>query len=157
MNVLDSKVFFLVKDGLHDIWSSCFEMYTNGSLRNAGLVDVVCSAAMYFLVLDRSVGIVVGSLLSSTLAELQTVVLALECIPSSCRVILHTDSQAAIDACLSELFCAMPDFRNWYWLERHHIFNLVREKDFKMVWVKIKGHSGVLGNVKSDLVAGDVA
>ncbi|KAG9301395.1 hypothetical protein G9A89_018067 [Geosiphon pyriformis] len=101
-------------DGLHDIWSSCFEMYTDGSLRNAGSVDAACGTAAYFLVLDKSVRVVVGGLLSSTLVELQAVVLALE-------LILHTDSQAAIDVCLSELSCAIFDFHNWCWLERCHL------------------------------------
>ncbi|KAG9291853.1 hypothetical protein G9A89_012138 [Geosiphon pyriformis] len=142
-NILDSEVFSLVKDGLHNIWSSCFEVYTDRSLRNAGLVDAACGAAAYFLVLDRSVGVVIGGLLFSTLTELQAVVLALECVPFSCQVILHTDSQAAINVCLSELSCTMPDFHNQCWLKRRHIFNLVRKKDLEVVWVKVKSHSGV--------------
>ncbi|KAG9305627.1 hypothetical protein G9A89_001688 [Geosiphon pyriformis] len=129
-NVLDSEVFSLVKDELYD-----------GSLRNAGSVDTACDVAAYFLVLDRNIGVVVGGLLFSTLAELQAVMLALECVPSSCQVILHTDSQAAIDVCLSELSCTMSDFHNWYWLERCHIFNLVRKKDLEV----------------TDLVAGNAA
>ncbi|KAG9299375.1 hypothetical protein G9A89_014023 [Geosiphon pyriformis] len=144
INILDSDVFSLVKDGLHDIWSGCFEVYTNGSLRNAGSVDVACGAAAYFPVLDKSVGVV-------------AVALALECVLSSCQVILHTDSQAAIDVCLSKLSCTMPDFRNRCWLKRCHIFNLVREKDLEVVWVKVKGHSGISGNVKTDLAAGKAA
>ncbi|KAG9296387.1 hypothetical protein G9A89_014979, partial [Geosiphon pyriformis] len=156
-SVLNSEVFFLVKDELHDIWSSCFKVYTNRSLRNAGSIDTVCGAAAYFLVLNRSVDVVVGSLLFSTLAELQAVVLTLECVSFSCRVILHTDSQAAIDVCLLELSCAVPDFHNQCWLERCHIFNLVKEKDLEMVWVKVKDHFGISGNVKADLVAGDIA
>ncbi|KAG9294668.1 hypothetical protein G9A89_008147 [Geosiphon pyriformis] len=157
INILNSDVFSLVKDGLHDIWSSCFEVYTDGSLRNAGLVNVACGAAAYFLVLDKNVGVVVGGLLSSILAELQAVVLALECVSFSCQVILHIYSQAAIDVYLLELSCAMPDFRNRYWLERHHIFNLVREKDFEVVWVKVKSHFGVSGNIKTDLAVGEAA
>ncbi|KAG9284935.1 hypothetical protein G9A89_006313 [Geosiphon pyriformis] len=137
--------------------SSCFEVYTDESLRNAGSVDAACGATAYFLVLDKSVGVVVSGLLSSTLAELQAVALVLECVPSFCQVILHTNSQAAIDACLLELSCAMPDFRNWYWLEKHYIFNLVRKKDLEVVWVKVKSHSGISDNVKTDLVAGEAA
>ncbi|KAG9299931.1 hypothetical protein G9A89_009659 [Geosiphon pyriformis] len=150
MNILDSNVFSLVKDGLHNIWSSCFEVYTDESLRNAGSVDAACSTATYFLVLDESVGVVIGGLLSSTLAELQAVALVLE-------LILHTNSQAAIDVCLSELSCAMPNFHNWCWLKRCHIFNLVKKKDFEVVWVKVKGHSGILGNVKTDLATEEAA
>ncbi|KAG9292754.1 hypothetical protein G9A89_001284 [Geosiphon pyriformis] len=133
MNILDSNVFSLVKNGV----------YTNGSLRNAGSVNAVCSAATYFPVLDKSIGVVVSSLLSSTLAELQAVALALD--------------QAVIDVCLSELSCAMPDFCNWCWLERCHIFNLVKEKDLEVVWVKVKGHFGVSDNAKTDLMAGKAA
>ncbi|KAG9285686.1 hypothetical protein G9A89_002253 [Geosiphon pyriformis] len=133
IKILNSDVFSLVKDGLHNIWSSCFEMYTNESLRYVSMIDVACGATAYFLVLDKSIGVVVGGLLSSTLTELQTVALALEYILFSCQVILHIDSQAAIDACLSELSCAMPDFCNWCWLEKCHIFNLVKKKDFEVV------------------------
>ncbi|KAG9293504.1 hypothetical protein G9A89_009228, partial [Geosiphon pyriformis] len=73
-----SDVFSLVKDELHNIWSSCFKVYTNGSLRNTGSVDAACSVTVYFLVLDKSVGVVVGGLLFSTLVELQAVALAFE-------------------------------------------------------------------------------
>ncbi|KAG9302831.1 hypothetical protein G9A89_009608 [Geosiphon pyriformis] len=110
LNILESNVFFTVKDGLHDVWSDCFEVYTDGSLKRAGSANVTCGATAYFLALDLSVGVVVYGLLSSTLAELQTVALFLECVPSS-------------------------------------------YKDFKVVWVKVKGHFGVSGNVKADLAA----
>ncbi|KAG9288011.1 hypothetical protein G9A89_017606 [Geosiphon pyriformis] len=153
-SAFNSDVFSLVKDGLHDIWSGYFEVYTDRSLRNAGSVDAACDIVTYFLVLDKSIGVMISGLLSSTLAELQTIALALECVLSSCHVILHIDSQTAIDVCLLELSCAMPDFHNWCWLKRCHIFNLVKKKDLEMVWIKVKGHSGISGNVKTDLVAG---
>ncbi|KAG9303267.1 hypothetical protein G9A89_013593 [Geosiphon pyriformis] len=47
-----------------------------------------------------------------------------------------------------------PDFCNQYWLERHYIFNLVRDKDLSVSWVKVKDHSGISGNVEADLAAG---
>ncbi|KAG9291575.1 hypothetical protein G9A89_021994 [Geosiphon pyriformis] len=106
LNILKSDVFFAVKDGLHDVWSDCFEVYTNGSLKGAGFVDITCGAAAYFLALDLSVRVVVYGLLSSTLAELQAIALFLECVLSSCKLVLHIDSQAVIDSCLSELLSA---------------------------------------------------
>ncbi|KAG9299174.1 hypothetical protein G9A89_013822 [Geosiphon pyriformis] len=80
-----SDVFSAVKDGLHDVWSDCFEVYTNRSLKEAGFADVTCGVAVYFLALDLSVGIAVH--------------------------------------------------------------------DLEVVWVKIKEHSGISNNVKTDLAA----
>ncbi|KAG9291345.1 hypothetical protein G9A89_003449 [Geosiphon pyriformis] len=142
LDILESGEFSAVKDKLHDIWSGFFEVFTDGSLRNADSAEVTCSAVAYFLVLDKSIGIIVSGLLSSTIAELQAVALALECVPSSSTVVLRLDSQAAIDACVSEMSL------------RCHIFNLVRNKDLSVSWVKVKGHSGIPGNVEADLAAG---
>ncbi|KAG9292177.1 hypothetical protein G9A89_023897 [Geosiphon pyriformis] len=154
LDILGSGEFSVVKDGLHDIWLDSFEVFTDGSLRNAGSVEVACGAAAYFPVLDMSIGVTVRGLLSSTMAELQAVTLALECVPSSSTVVLCLNSQAAIDACVSEMSLVASDFRNQYWLERCHIFNLVRDKDLSVSWVKVKGHSGIPGNVRADLAAG---
>ncbi|KAG9302126.1 hypothetical protein G9A89_020560 [Geosiphon pyriformis] len=154
LDILGSEEFSAVKDGVHDIWLGFFEVFMNGSLRNTGSAEVACGAAAYFLVLDKSIGVTVCGLLSSTMAELQAVALALECVPSSSTVVLRLDSQAAIDACVSEMSLVAPNFHNQCWLERRHIFNLVRNKDLSMSWVKVKGHSGIPGNVKADLAAG---
>ncbi|KAG9304132.1 hypothetical protein G9A89_019694 [Geosiphon pyriformis] len=154
LDILGSGEFSAVKNSLHDIWSGFFEVFTNGSLKNAGFAEVTCGAATYFLVLDKSIGVTVCGLLSSTIAELQAVALSLKCISSSSTVVLYLDSQATIDACVSEMSLATPNFRNQCWLERHHIFNLVRNKDLSVSWVKVKGHSGIPGNVEADLAAG---
>ncbi|KAG9292019.1 hypothetical protein G9A89_017918 [Geosiphon pyriformis] len=154
LDILGSEEFSAVKNGVHDIWSGFFEVFTDGSLRNAGSVEVACGAAAYFSVLDKSIGVTVYGLLSSTMAELQAVALALECVPSSSTVVLYLDSQAAIDTCVSEMSLVAPDFRNQCWLERRHIFNLVRDKNLSVSWVKVKGHSGIPGNVKVNLAAG---
>ncbi|KAG9305915.1 hypothetical protein G9A89_016568 [Geosiphon pyriformis] len=154
LDILGSGEFSAVKDGLYDIWSGFFEVFTDGSLRNAGSAEVDCGAAAYFPVLNKSIGVAVHGLLLSTMAELQAVALALECVPSSSTVVLCFDSQAAIDACVSEMFLVAPDFRNQCWLERHYIFNLVRNKNLSMSWVKVKEHFGIPGNVRADLAAG---
>ncbi|KAG9303579.1 hypothetical protein G9A89_018475 [Geosiphon pyriformis] len=133
--------------------SGFFEVFTDGSLRNAGSVEVASGAAAYFLALDLSVGVAVHSLLSSIMAELQAVTLSLECILFSSTVVLHLDTQVAIDACVFELFLVCSDFCNQCWLERCYIFNLIRDKDLVVSWVKVKGHSGVSGNEKADLAA----
>ncbi|KAG9295677.1 hypothetical protein G9A89_002995 [Geosiphon pyriformis] len=154
LDVLGSSEFSAIKNGLHDIWSGFFKVYTDGSLKNAGSAEVVGGAAAYFLVLDLSIGVAIQGLLSSTMAELQAVALSLECVPFSSTVVLHLDSQAAIDACISEMSLAIPDFHNQYWLERHHIFNLVRNKDLNVSWAKVKGYFGIPGNVRANLATG---
>ncbi|KAG9284932.1 hypothetical protein G9A89_006310 [Geosiphon pyriformis] len=106
LNILESDVFSAVKDGLHDVWSDCFEIYTNEFMKEAGFANITCGAAAYFLALDLNVGVAFHGLLSFTLAELQAIVLSLEC-----------------------------------------------DKDFEVVWIKVKGHSGISGNVKADLAA----
>ncbi|KAG9298209.1 hypothetical protein G9A89_002697 [Geosiphon pyriformis] len=102
-----------------------------------------------------SISIRVDGLLSSTMAELQAIALSLECVPFSCMVIVHANSQAAIDACISEMLLSVPDFCSFCWLERYWIFDLVCEKDLSVYWVKVKGHFGVVGNVKANAAAGD--
>ncbi|KAG9294215.1 hypothetical protein G9A89_021574 [Geosiphon pyriformis] len=153
LNILGSGEFSTVKNGLHDVWSGFFEVFTDGSLRNAGSAEIASGAAAYFLVLDLSVGVAVHGLLLSIMAELQTVTLSLKCVPSSSTVVLHLDSQVAIDAYVSELSLACPDFCNQYWLKRCHIFNLIRDKDLVVSWVKMKSHSRVSGNKRADLAA----
>ncbi|KAG9296453.1 hypothetical protein G9A89_015045 [Geosiphon pyriformis] len=64
LNVLDSDRFS--------------EIYTNGSLRCAGSVGTAGKMTAYFLAADVDIGIKIAGLLSSALAELQAVVLALK-------------------------------------------------------------------------------
>ncbi|KAG9284839.1 hypothetical protein G9A89_003762 [Geosiphon pyriformis] len=157
LSILDTKEFSVVQDGLHKIWSDSFEVFTDGFVRNYGHVDVANGAAAYFPVIDLSVGIRVLGLLFSTMAKLQAITLALKCIPSSYSVVLHSNSQTAIDACVSEMSLSVSDFHSSCWLKRHWIFNLVCDKDLSIHWVKIKEYSRVHGNVRADVAAGDAA
>ncbi|KAG9299844.1 hypothetical protein G9A89_003388 [Geosiphon pyriformis] len=150
LDVLESSEFSAIKDGLHDIWLGFFEVYTDGSLKNIGSAEI----AAYFPALDLSISVVIWGLLLSIMAKLQAVALSFECVPSSSTVVLHLDSQAAIDTCVSEMSLTTSNFHNQYWLERHHIFNLVKNKDLNMSWVKVKGHSRILGNMRANLAAG---
>ncbi|KAG9286209.1 hypothetical protein G9A89_014195 [Geosiphon pyriformis] len=55
---LNDKSFIKsVLNGLHEIWSGNFEVYTNGLLKNAGSAGIMSGAAAYFLVLNMGVGI----------------------------------------------------------------------------------------------------
>ncbi|KAG9299248.1 hypothetical protein G9A89_013896 [Geosiphon pyriformis] len=157
LNILESDVFSSVQDGLHEIWSGCFEAYTDGSLKGAGSADVSSGVAAYFPALGLGVEVKVCGLLSSTMVELQAVALALKCVFSSSSVVLYLDSQAAINACVSEMLLEVPDFCNCCWIERKHVFDLIRNKDLSVSWVKVKGHAGILGNVKANRFAGEAA
>ncbi|KAG9298929.1 hypothetical protein G9A89_015951 [Geosiphon pyriformis] len=135
LNVLNSVEFSDIQSSLHEIWSDLFDIYTDSLLRDAGTVNVAGSVAAYFFSVNLSVGVKIRDLLSSTFSELQAVALALKCVLSSCAVVLHLDSQAVIDVC------------------RHYIFNLIRDKDLIVRWVKIKSYSGVVGNMEADAAA----
>ncbi|KAG9303124.1 hypothetical protein G9A89_005082 [Geosiphon pyriformis] len=143
VNILESDVFSSMQDGLHKVWSGCFETYMDGSLKGAGSADVSSGAIAYFPALGLGVGIKVCGLLSFTMAELQAVALALECVPSSSSVVLYLDNQAAIDACVSEMLLKVPVAAG--------------DKDLRVSWVKVKGHAGVFGNVEADRFAGKAA
>ncbi|KAG9292117.1 hypothetical protein G9A89_005261 [Geosiphon pyriformis] len=82
---------------------------------DVGTAGVADNTAAYFSSVNLSVDV-----------KLQAVALVLECVPSFCTVVLYLDSQAAIDACVSEMFLAISDFY---------------------------GHSGVIGNVVTDAAA----
>ncbi|KAG9286324.1 hypothetical protein G9A89_014311 [Geosiphon pyriformis] len=107
LDILKSGEFSAVKDGLHDIWSGFFEVFTDGSLRNAGSAEIASSAA----------------------------------------------AQVVINAYMSELSLVCPDFHNQCWLKRHYIFNLIRDKNLVVSWIKVKGHFRVSGNKRADLAA----
>ncbi|KAG9303371.1 hypothetical protein G9A89_013697 [Geosiphon pyriformis] len=57
------------------------EVYTNGSVKDLGLIGACSSTAAYFLRANASISVKVLGLLSLTLVELQAIVLALECVP----------------------------------------------------------------------------
>ncbi|KAG9292939.1 hypothetical protein G9A89_016301 [Geosiphon pyriformis] len=106
LNILEFKKFSNIQDGLLEIWSGFFEVYTNSSLKNAGFASVTNETTTYFSALDISIGIGVYDLLFSTMAKLQTVGLFLECVLSFCKIVLHLNSQAAINACMFEMLFA---------------------------------------------------
>ncbi|KAG9290536.1 hypothetical protein G9A89_020906 [Geosiphon pyriformis] len=113
-SVLDSTSFADIREEIHRLW--------------ADKIDVACDAVVYFPGLNKGLGVEVHGVLSSTLAELQAVALALKCVPASVSVALHMDSQVAINAYVTEL-------------------------DLTVHWIKVKGHAGIADNVLADVLA----
>ncbi|KAG9303490.1 hypothetical protein G9A89_018386 [Geosiphon pyriformis] len=129
LSVLDSEIFSGIRDSLIEVWSNSIKVYTNGSLKSAGSAKVVNNMAAYFLAINMSVRVRVYGLLFSILTELQAIVLALECVLSSCAVVLYSNSQFAIGVCMSETSFIVFDFHNQCWIKRSHIVDLIRNKD----------------------------
>ncbi|KAG9294403.1 hypothetical protein G9A89_001908 [Geosiphon pyriformis] len=149
--------FVSVCDRLSQVGTDSLSVYTDGSVKNLGMTGCRAGAAAFFEDIDLGLGVCVQSLMSSTLAELQAVALALECIPVDHSVRLFLDSQAALDACKSEVDLVCPDFHNCCWVKRQHIRNVIHRKNLKVSWHKVKGHSGVLGNDCTDSIADTAA
>ncbi|KAG9298241.1 hypothetical protein G9A89_002729 [Geosiphon pyriformis] len=103
--------------------------------------------------IDLGLGIGVLGLLFSTLAEMQAIALALECVPPSSSVHLFSNSQTALDACKSELGLVCPDFYNPCWVKHQLIMNTICNKNLKMNWHKVKDYSGVVENKYADAIA----
>ncbi|KAG9305560.1 hypothetical protein G9A89_003623 [Geosiphon pyriformis] len=92
LSVLDSNKFSEVCNSLLKVWSDCIKIYTNESLRCDGFVETAGRVATYFLAANAGIEVKVTELLFSTLTELQAVMLALECVPFLCSVVLYSDS-----------------------------------------------------------------
>ncbi|KAG9285559.1 hypothetical protein G9A89_006547 [Geosiphon pyriformis] len=153
-NILESGGFVSIRDHLLATGASSLSVYTDRSLSGLGTVGCRAGAAVFFEDIGLGLGVRVLGLMSSTLAELQAVALALECVPPSSSVCLFSDSQLALDACRSELDLVCPDFRNQCWVEHHHIVNVIRSKKLRVSFHKVKGYSGVSGNERADAIAG---
>ncbi|KAG9285160.1 hypothetical protein G9A89_004375 [Geosiphon pyriformis] len=154
LNILDFDDFVSIHDCFSCVESSDISVYIDGSLKNLGTTDCRAGAVAFFENIGLGLGVGVSGLMSSTLAELQTITLALECVPASSSVQLFSDSQSVLDACKSELSFVYPDFCNQCWVERRHIANIIRYKNLSVNWHKVEGHSGISGNEHADLIAG---
>ncbi|KAG9287393.1 hypothetical protein G9A89_023765 [Geosiphon pyriformis] len=118
----------------------------DGSLNSLGTPGMMAGAAVFFEDIDLGLGVGVSGLVFSIMTKLQAIALAFECILSFCSVDLFLDSQTALDTCKSESVLACLDFRNWCWIEHHHIVNVICHKNLDVNWIKVKDHSGVSGN-----------
>ncbi|KAG9307491.1 hypothetical protein G9A89_017321 [Geosiphon pyriformis] len=153
-SILASLGFVLVRDRLSQVLSSSISVYTDGFLTNLGTKNCAAGAGVFFSDIDLRLGVGVSGLLSSTLAEIQAIVLALKCVLCSSFVWLFSDSQAALDACKLELGLVCPDFHNCCWVECQHIVNIIHGKNLMIEWHKVKDHSGVIGNKCANAIAG---
>ncbi|KAG9300034.1 hypothetical protein G9A89_018311 [Geosiphon pyriformis] len=126
LNFCESDDFVSICDHLFQINVDSLSIYTDDSLRNLGTVDCRAGAA--------------------------AIVLALKCMPVAHFVNLFSDSQAALDACKSELSLVCPDFCNQCWVKCQHIQNVIHSKNLRVSWHKVKGHSSVSGNDCADSI-----
>ncbi|KAG9293875.1 hypothetical protein G9A89_019213 [Geosiphon pyriformis] len=92
LDVSNTDHFGFVRSSLKDASLPIISVYTDSSVKGFGTSDAVGGAATYFSNLGLHIGVEVHSMLSSTLAEMQAVVLALECIPASSNVIVFFNS-----------------------------------------------------------------
>ncbi|KAG9302858.1 hypothetical protein G9A89_022274 [Geosiphon pyriformis] len=129
--ILKSSDFVSICNHLLQVDVSVLSMYIDGSMKNFGSVNCNANIAAFFEDIGLGLGVGVMGLMSSILAELQAIALALECVLLSSSVCLFSDSQSAFDACKSELGLACPDFRNQYWIEHQHISNVIYSKNLK--------------------------
>ncbi|KAG9304447.1 hypothetical protein G9A89_020009 [Geosiphon pyriformis] len=146
LNICGSSDFVSVCDHLFQVGSDSLSVYTDGSLKNLGTIGCWAGAAAFFENINLGLGVSVRSLVLSTLAELQTITLALKCILMSHSVCLFSDNQAALDACKSELNLMHPDFCNQCWVKHWHISNIICSKNLEITWCKVKSHFGILRN-----------
>ncbi|KAG9284122.1 hypothetical protein G9A89_022896 [Geosiphon pyriformis] len=156
-NILESHEFEVVYSCLLEVNSGHLSLFTDGFLSRLGTLGMKAGAAVFFKDIDLSLGVGMFGLVFSTIAELQAIALALKCIPPFHLVNLFLDSQAALDACKSEFMLTHLDFKNWYWIKHHHIANVICCKNLVVNWVKVRGHSGVLGNEHANAFAGAAA
>ncbi|KAG9305299.1 hypothetical protein G9A89_007794, partial [Geosiphon pyriformis] len=152
-NILQFCEFGVVSFGLLNANSNHLSVYTDGSLCWLETRDMKAGAAVFFKDINLGLDVSVSGLVSSTLAKLQAIALALECVSSLSSVDLFLDSQAALDVCVSESVLFHPDFRNRCWIECRHIANIIHHKWLDINWVKVKGHSSIMGNEHTDKFA----
>ncbi|KAG9298400.1 hypothetical protein G9A89_000399 [Geosiphon pyriformis] len=126
LDILESSEFELIYDQLLGLKTDCFSGLES--------IDMRAGAAVFFENISLGLRIRISGLMFSTLAELQAIALAVECVSPNSLVSVFMDSQAVLDVCKSELGLVYPDFQNCCWL------------------AQIKGHSSVMGNKHADIL-----
>ncbi|KAG9302501.1 hypothetical protein G9A89_007205 [Geosiphon pyriformis] len=126
LNILNFSDFVSICNHLSQVDVSVLSVCIDRSLKNLGTINCSADAAAFFENIGLGLGVGVMDLMFSTLAELQAIVLALECVPLSSFVCLFLDSQSALDTC---------------------------NKNLRVNWHKVKGYSSVLGNECANMIA----
>ncbi|KAG9302151.1 hypothetical protein G9A89_020585 [Geosiphon pyriformis] len=153
-NVLESHKFEVVYSHLLRVNSGHLSLFMNGFLSGLGTPGMKAGAAVFFEDINLSLDVEVSGLVSSTMAKLQAIALAFDCVSFSRSINLFLDSQAALDVCKSKFMLIHPDFRNQCWIEYYHIANVICHINLVVNWVKVKGHSGVLDNEHANAFTG---
>ncbi|KAG9285948.1 hypothetical protein G9A89_002368 [Geosiphon pyriformis] len=153
LDILGSSGFVSICDHFSQVNTRVLSVYTDGLLRNLGTIGCKVGAVAFFEDIGMGLGVGVSGLMSSTMAELQAIALALECILVFSNVHLFLDSQSALDACKLELGMVASDFQNQCWIKCWHIANVISSKVLNVTWRKVKGYSGVLENKHADVIA----
>ncbi|KAG9297051.1 hypothetical protein G9A89_000430 [Geosiphon pyriformis] len=148
-NIRQSLGFGVICNNLLGVRAIHLSVYTDGFLSNLGTVDMLADAAVFFENINSGLDMGVSGLVSSTLAELQAIALALECVLFS--------RSAVIDACRLESLLVGPDFKNHCWIEHCYIANIIHYKNLDVNWIKVKGHLGVSDNKCVDALAMNTA
>ncbi|KAG9304022.1 hypothetical protein G9A89_005932 [Geosiphon pyriformis] len=125
LDIHGSNDFISVCDCLSRVDIDSLSVYMDGSVKNLGTIGCRAGTAAFFENINLGLGVGIQGLMLSTLAELQAIALALECMPAARSVHLFSNNQTALDTCRSE-------------------FDLV--KNLRVKWCKVKSHSGILRN-----------
>ena len=97
---------------------------------------------------------------SSTRAELLAIMTSLIATPRNSHIVIHSDSQAAIDG-INKIMPRIPSCRQWLKLNNHSILSCIRElitdKKISLTLRKVKAHSGNEWNDRADALAKEAA
>ncbi|KAG9300605.1 hypothetical protein G9A89_005205 [Geosiphon pyriformis] len=113
LSIFDFNDYVSVCKHLFWVDTGSLFVYTDRSLKGLDTVGCKAGIAAFFEDINLSLGISVLGLMSYTLAEMQAIALALECVLLSSSVYLYLDSQSVLNACSLELNLVHSDFHNW--------------------------------------------
>ncbi|KAG9286753.1 hypothetical protein G9A89_012303 [Geosiphon pyriformis] len=114
-------------------------IFTDGSVKNFGSLDARDNATTYFPDVNASIRVKMNELLSSTLVELQAIVLAL--------------NQASLNMYNFGSSMSGPNFHDKCWIKKKHICHVISRKSLSITWNKVKDYSGIVGNKYANFYA----
>ncbi|KAG9291675.1 hypothetical protein G9A89_022094 [Geosiphon pyriformis] len=90
LNFCESNDFVAAHSCLSQVDIDSLSVYTNSSLKYLGIADCRAGAAVFIEDIDLGLDVSVQGLVSFTLAKLQAILLALECMSAACFVNLFS-------------------------------------------------------------------